>query len=56
MLTEQPTKSQPKTGITQRAAAKLLGVTHWHLNRVLRGHIKSRRLTAKYNQLINQTK
>lgn len=33
-------------GITQAQAAKKLGVTQWHLNRVLNGHRESRRILS----------
>ena len=38
-------------GITQREAADLLGVTLWHLNRVLRGHRVSKRILRGINAL-----
>ena len=37
--------------LTQTAAAKALGVTREHLNRVLRGHRHSRRLLTRYHAL-----
>ena len=37
--------------LSQTAAAKKLGVTREHLNRVLRGHRHSRRLTSAYQKL-----
>lgn len=33
-----------REGITQTEAAKRIGVTRWHLNRVLRGHRDSQRI------------
>lgn len=33
-----------RSGISQREAAEKLGVTPWHLNRVLKGHRESRRI------------
>lgn len=33
-----------RMGITQTEAAERLGVTRWHLNRVLRGHRESKRI------------
>jgi len=35
-----------RRGITQAKAAEKLGVTLWHLNRVLKGHRESRRIMA----------
>lgn len=40
-----------RRGWTQRDAAPLLGVTLWHLNRVLRGHRESRRILRAIDQL-----
>ena len=40
-----------KRPLSQTAAAKKLGVTREHLNRVLRGHRHSRRLTSAYQKL-----
>ncbi len=56
MLRPQLTPDKPKDrpGLTQTAAAKRLGVTKWHLNRVLRGHVSSIRLTRRYNELLSQ--
>ena len=38
-------------GITQREAAEKLGVTLWHLNRVLKGHRQSRRIMDGIDRL-----
>ena len=53
MLPRHTTKNKVKTGerYTQTEAAKRLGVTRWHLNRVLRGHRESRSLTRRYHEL-----
>lgn len=40
----QARESMSSKGWTQREAASELGVTLWHLNRVLRGHRESRRI------------
>jgi predicted XRE-type DNA-binding protein len=40
--------------LMQAEAARRLGVTRWHLNRVLNGHRQSRSLTAKFNALQSQ--
>jgi plasmid maintenance system antidote protein VapI len=40
-----------KKPISQTAAAKKLGVTREHLNRVLRGHRHSRRLMSAWQAL-----
>jgi len=37
--------------ISQRDAAREIGVTPWHLNRVLRGHRASRRILAAIQTL-----
>lgn len=47
--------SQNKPRISQAEAARRLGVTRWHLNRVLNGHRESRSLTAKYHALQQQS-
>ncbi len=44
-------KSTSPTLVNQTAAAKKLGVTREHLNRVLRGHRHSRRLMSAWNEL-----
>jgi transcriptional regulator with XRE-family HTH domain len=54
MLPRQTSKSElaqaratlSRRGITQAQAAKKLGVTLWHLNRVLKGHRESRRILS----------
>lgn len=46
--------SQNKPRISQAEAARRLGVTRWHLNRVLNGHRQSRSLTAKFHALQQQ--
>lgn len=38
--------------ITQREAAKILGVHHTYLSRVLTGRLSSKRLTARWNTLL----
>jgi hypothetical protein len=38
--------------LTQREAARRLSVTHWYLNRVLRGHVANRRISQCYDALI----
>lgn len=50
MLRPQTPNHKPK-GLTQTEAARRLGVTKWHLNRVLRGHVSSIRLTKRWNEL-----
>ncbi len=50
MLPRQSEKSKPR--ISQAEAARQLGVTKWHLNRVLRGHRESRSLTRRYEALV----
>lgn len=37
--------------LTQTEAAKRLGVSRWHLNRVLKGHRVSRSLTRRFREL-----
>jgi predicted XRE-type DNA-binding protein len=49
MLPRHVPENKPR--FSQAEAARRLGVTRWHLNRVLRGHRQSRSLTAKYWQL-----
>jgi hypothetical protein len=49
-------KSEPKARRTQKREAELLGVTRWYLNRVIRGHIKSMRLSKRLEQLRDQHK
>lgn len=53
MLPRQMPQTPAKTPgpLSQRAAAKKLGVSLWHLNRVLRGHRASKRLLARYTAL-----
>ena len=41
----------PTFSVNQTQAAKKLGVTREHLNRVLRGHRQSRRLMAAFQKL-----
>ena len=41
---------------TQRRAAEILGVSHWHLNRVLNGKRESRRLLAAWEKLQGEGK
>lgn len=42
---------ETKAKLTQTRAARLLGVTVWHLNRVLRGHRESKSLTKRFREL-----
>lgn len=54
MLTRQETtnKPKPKKGkVSQREAARILGVTPWHLNHVLRGRRISHSLLRRWNEL-----
>ncbi len=51
MIAVTTTKRQPKAQMTQKREAELLGVTRWYLNRVIRGHIKSKRLSQRLAQL-----
>lgn len=44
----------PKPKLTQKEAARKLGVTHFWLNRVLRGRDTSIRLMRRYRELISQ--
>lgn len=44
-------KPKQKNSLNQTDAAKKLGVSREHLNRVLRGHRQSRRLTAAWQNL-----
>jgi hypothetical protein len=53
--THQSTKKRRRPIITDEVAAQRLGVTRTHLNLVINGYRKSRRLTAAYKQLIEQT-
>ena len=56
MLQLQADKSKEKKNgvvLTQREAARILGVTHWYLNRVLRGRLSSLRLTKRYRELVD---
>jgi transcriptional regulator with XRE-family HTH domain len=43
-----------RTSLTQVEAARQLGVSRVHLNKVLRGHRQSRSLTNRYQALIQQ--
>jgi transcriptional regulator with XRE-family HTH domain len=52
MLPRQSRKGEPR--ISQAEAARRLGVTKWHLNRVLRGHRESRSLLERYAELTGQ--
>ena len=45
-------KFYQRDAIPQREASRRLGVTLAHLNRVLRGHRESRRLTRRYIELL----
>jgi|GEM_PF-2898706 transcriptional regulator with XRE-family HTH domain len=51
-MTGQRDNGRAKGRISQRRAARILGVTQEHLNRVLRGHRKSERLLAHYSELM----
>jgi predicted XRE-type DNA-binding protein len=44
-------RSLPSEPLSQAESARRLGVTRFHLNRVLRGHIVSRSLTSRYQAL-----
>lgn len=50
MLPRQSTGTKPR--ISQAEAARLLGVSKFHLNRVLRGHRPSRSLMQRYQSLL----
>lgn len=52
MLPRHSQENKPR--ISQAKAARILGVTRWHLNRVLNGHRQSRSLTAKFIALQEQ--
>ncbi|HEV2331199.1 MAG TPA: hypothetical protein VGY56_20650 [Verrucomicrobiae bacterium] len=43
-----------KASMSQTQAARVLHVSREHLNRVLNGKVKSRRLLALYNDLIDR--
>lgn len=49
MLPRHTEKTKPR--VSQAEAARRLGVTRFHLNRVLRGHRASRSLLAKWQAL-----
>lgn len=51
MIAPATNKSEPKERLTQKRTAELLGVTRWYLNRVVRGHIKSIRLSKRLAEL-----
>ena len=51
MLTRQSAQSNARKRLSQRCAARILGVSFEHLNRVLRGHRASRSLLARYEAL-----
>ena len=46
------TLSRPRRAITQRKAAKILGVNHCFLNRVIKGKLPNPKLLADYNFLV----
>ena len=48
---EQARATLSRRGMTQREAAEKLGVTLWHLNRVLKGHRESRRILASIAEM-----
>jgi len=50
----QARRTLSRKGITQRQAAEMLGVTLWHLNRVLKGHRESRRILQGIETLPNK--
>lgn len=47
---------KPIEPISQGEAARRLGVTREHLNRVLNGHRESRSLIARYRELLSRVK
>jgi hypothetical protein len=51
-MTGQRQNGTAKRPISQRRAARILGVTQEHLNRVLRGHRQSKRLLALHAELM----
>lgn len=54
-LHEQPTVTKfhlRSSGLSITAAAKTLGVTREYLSRVIHGHLKSKRMTRRYTELI----
>lgn len=51
MIVTRHTGKHKNNHLTQTEAAKILGVTREHLNRVLRGHRASRRLLGRYTTL-----
>jgi hypothetical protein len=51
MLTRQSAQCNARKRLSQRRAARILGVSFEHLNRVLRGHRASRSLLARYEAL-----
>lgn len=56
MVAGTKTKSEPKRRLTQTEASRRLGVCLWHLNKVLNGHRQSKSLTARYHELVQETK
>ncbi len=54
MIAGATIKHQPKAAMTQKREAELLGVSRWYLNRVIRGHVKSKRLSQRLKQLRSQ--
>jgi hypothetical protein len=52
MLPRQTSESENKRP-TQRAAAKALGVSYWHLSRVLNGHRESKSLKRRYREFLD---
>jgi len=52
MIATASRKGEAKPKMTQKRAAELLDVTPWYLNRVLRGHLRSKRLSKAYAELL----
>lgn len=51
MVAGANSKGEQKERLTQKRAAEMLGITPWYLNRVIRGHIKSVRLSKRLAEL-----
>jgi len=54
MLPRQSTNPKRKSTISQAEAAKILGVTKWHLNHVLRGRRISHSLKRRFQELVSK--
>jgi hypothetical protein len=52
MMIDHKQESGANKPISQRKAARILGVSQEHLNRVLKGHKRSNRLVTLYNELM----